>query len=84
MLISGKVQGVSYRGSTASQATGLGLTGHARNLPDGRVEVVAEGTPASLVALREWCNDGPPEAIVDSIESTEAPASDQFINFGVR
>ncbi len=84
MLISGKVQGVSYRASAADKATTLGLTGYARNLPDGRVELVAEGTPASLVALREWCNDGPPAAVVDRINSTESSATGEFTGFGVR
>ena len=49
MLISGKVQGVCYRASAADMANSLGVTGYARNLPDGRVKIVAEGSPASLV-----------------------------------
>lgn len=84
MLISGKVQGVSYRATTAEKATSLGLTGYARNLPDGRVEVVAEGAQGALASLREWCNDGPPAAVVDHIDSTEASATGEFPGFGVR
>lgn len=43
LLISGRVQGVYYRASTEQKASSLGLTGFARNLPDGRVEIIAEG-----------------------------------------
>lgn len=84
MLISGKVQGVNYRASAAEKANSLGVTGYARNLPDGRVEIVAEGTPASLVSLRQWCRDGPPAAAVDTVNSTEDSATGEFTNFGVR
>lgn len=84
MLISGKVQGVSFRASTADRASSLGLTGYARNLPDGRVEVVAEGAPASLGTLKAWCNDGPSAAIVDKVDATESPATGEFADFGVR
>jgi len=84
MFISGKVQGVSYRASAADRATSLGLTGYARNLPDGRVEVVAEGTPAALGVFQEWCNGGPPAAVVDSISSTGDPATAEFTGFEIR
>ena len=52
MLISGKVQGVCYRASAADMANSLGVTGYARNLSDGRVKIVAEGSPASMVPGR--------------------------------
>lgn len=84
MLISGKVQGVYYRAAAAEKATSLGLTGYAENLPDGRVKVVAEGSPASLVSLRQWCRDGPPAAVVDTINATEGSATGEFTEFGVR
>lgn len=84
MLISGKVQGVSYRASAADKATSLGLTGYARNLPDGHVEVVAEGEPAVLGTFQTWCNVGPPAADVDNISAKEDPATGEFTGFGVR
>jgi len=67
-LVSGLVQGVFYRASTRTQARELGLTGHARNLPDGRVEVVAHGEPEALDALERWLWQGPPAAEVEDVE----------------
>ncbi len=66
------MQGVWYRGSTQQQALALGLTGHARNLDDGRVEVLACGEPAALKQLREWLWQGPPRARVEQVECREA------------
>ncbi|MDX1552206.1 MAG: acylphosphatase [Marinobacter sp.] len=84
MLISGKVQGVYYRGSAAKKATELGVTGFAQNLPDGRVEIIAEGPQAALIAFRQWCNDGPPAADVDHINTEECPATGEFNSFEAR
>lgn len=84
MLVSGKVQGVCYRASTEDVARRLGLTGYARNLTDGRVEVVAEGAHEDLQALRDWCEEGPPAAVVDNIDATESSATGEFTTFGVR
>jgi acylphosphatase len=72
-LVGGRVQGVCYRAGTREQALALGLLGHARNLPDGRVEVVAEGSAAALDALERWLWQGPPAARVDAVERTELP-----------
>ncbi|WJW76130.1 acylphosphatase [Thiohalobacter sp. IOR34] len=65
--VSGRVQGVFFRASTRDQARRLGLTGYARNLPDGRVEVVAVGEPAALERLRDWLWQGPPAARVEDV-----------------
>ncbi len=67
-LVSGRVQGVFYRASTREQAQRLGLAGSAVNLPDGRVEVRAEGEAAALDALERWLHRGPPAARVDAVE----------------
>lgn len=66
-LVSGKVQGVFFRASTRDEALRLGLSGQARNLPDGGVEVIAEGEPAALDALEHWLQRGPPAARVDTV-----------------
>ncbi|WP_379655766.1 acylphosphatase [Pseudoxanthomonas sp. UC19_8] len=67
-LVSGRVQGVFFRASTRDQARALGLDGYARNLADGRVEVVARGEPAAVEALAVWLAHGPALARVDALE----------------
>lgn len=71
LWVSGRVQGVWYRGSCAEVADRLGVAGWARNLPDGRVEVVAEGQPDAVSQLVEWCWKGPPAARVTAVEELE-------------
>jgi len=66
--VAGRVQGVFYRASARARAEALGVTGHARNLPDGRVEVLACGTPQAVQALCDWLWQGPPAADVVSVE----------------
>lgn len=84
LTISGLVQGVCYRASAQEKASSLGLTGYTRNLPDGRVEVVAEGPLDNLQALKAWCGEGPPAARVDTVEVSEGEASGEFRGFGIR
>lgn len=67
VLISGRVQGVFYRASAQQEAMRLGLMGEVRNLPDGRVEVVAEGPRERIEELVEWCKRGPPSAVVEHV-----------------
>lgn len=71
-LVSGRVQGVFFRASTRDQARRLGLRGYARNLPDGRVEVVVAGATQALAALGQWLRHGPPQARVDALQRDEA------------
>ena len=71
-IVSGKVQGVWFRASTRDRAVALGLRGHARNLPDGRVEVLAVGDPDAIEQLAQWLHYGPPLARVDDLERFEA------------
>jgi acylphosphatase len=66
--VSGRVQGVFFRASTRDQAGALGITGHAINLPDGSVEVLACGSPEAVTALRRWLEHGPPGARVTGLE----------------
>lgn len=84
LLITGKVQGVFYRASTVETARGLGLTGWVRNLPDGRVEALAEGPREALEALIRWTHDGPPAARVDHVEAHWHPATSEFTTFEAR
>lgn len=74
--ISGHVQGVFYRASTRQKATELGCAGYARNLPDGRVEVLAVGEPQAVQSLLDWLWRGSPAAQVKFVEVQELPLDD--------
>lgn len=74
-FISGKVQGVFYRKYTHKAAVERGVTGWVRNLPDGRVEILAEGSESSVKGLETWCHSGSPKAKVSGVEAiNETPA----------
>jgi len=75
-LIGGRVQGVGFRHFTLRAAHETGVTGWARNLADGQVEVHANGTPARLDAFEARLRKGPLSAEVASFEAEEAAASD--------
>ena len=66
-LVSGRVQGVFFRASTREQALALGLCGLARNLADGRVEVIACGDHEAIAMLERWLHEGPPAARVEQV-----------------
>lgn len=74
LLVSGRVQGVSFRAHTAAVARELGLVGWVRNLDDGRVEAVAEGPRDTVEAWIAWARRGPPLASVTAVDVRwEAP-----------
>jgi acylphosphatase len=84
-VVAGRVQGVWFRESCRREAERLGVTGWVRNLPDGRVEIEAQGRRAAVDALVTWAHDGPRLAIVESVavealavEAQEAPATRHF------
>lgn len=70
-MVAGRVQGVFYRASTRARAETLGVTGHARNLPDGRVEVLACGQREAVEALCRWLWQGSPASHVSAVEIEE-------------
>jgi acylphosphatase len=70
-IVSGRVQGVYFRASTRDKALELALKGYARNLPDGRVEVLAVGGDLAVKELRKWLWIGPPAARVDAVVEQE-------------
>ena len=82
-LVSGVVQGVGYRYFVLRIARRLGVRGYVRNLPDGRVEVYAEGTSEQLDQLRAYLREGPPAAVVEGVEETEVPPSGRWDSFEV-
>ena len=65
--IAGRVQGVFFRESARREAERRGLAGWVRNLPDGRVEAVAQGALADVEAFVGWCHTGPPAAEVREV-----------------
>lgn len=84
VLISGKVQGVGFRNFTQMNAKQLGINGYAKNLPNGKVEVVAEGDKAQLDALVTLLKKGPRFARVDSLDADERPFTGEYKTFGIR
>ncbi|WP_242347026.1 acylphosphatase [Anaeromyxobacter terrae] len=68
ILVSGEVQGVSFRQAAVDEARRLGLRGWVRNVADGRVEAEAEGERAKVEALVRWCGRGPPAARVGDVQ----------------
>jgi acylphosphatase len=72
-VVSGRVQGVFFRASTRSEALRLGIAGHATNLADGSVEIIAGGTDVALDELERWLRLGPPLARVDSVRREVIP-----------
>ena len=73
--VSGRVQGVYYRGTAVSRARDLGITGYARNLPDGRVEVLAQGPSAAVEAFIAWLWVGSSASKVTTVEARDAPVT---------
>lgn len=67
ILVHGKVQGVFYRKYTQKEAIKLFLTGWVRNLPNGSVEIVAEGPLSALHSLEKWCYQGSPKSNVKEV-----------------
>ncbi|MDQ3494713.1 MAG: acylphosphatase [Pseudomonadota bacterium] len=82
-LVSGRVQGVFFRASTREQAQRRSLRGHARNLPDGRVEVLAAGEDDAINALARWLQQGPPMAQVARVERERASEDEVGTGFVV-
>ncbi|HLW74455.1 MAG TPA: acylphosphatase [Gammaproteobacteria bacterium] len=82
-LVTGRVQGVFYRASAAEHAQQLGITGYARNLPDGRVEVLACGEQASVGVFCEWLRKGPPAAKVSGVEIIETGCDPMPVGFNI-
>jgi acylphosphatase len=76
LRITGKVQGVWYRGWTEDTARELGLTGWVRNRKDGSVEAVVAGPPDAVETMISRCHVGPPAAAVSAVDSKPAPLPD--------
>lgn len=83
--VTGRVQGVFFRQSSCAKAQSLGLSGWVRNLPDGSVELQAQGEQSAVAELQAWLNEGPPHARVESVKVSELPGQEDFpFPFSVR
>jgi acylphosphatase len=83
-VVSGHVQGVGFRRFVQRKARDLGLSGYAANLPDGRVEVLADGDEAALRHLERWLQRGPPLARVTNVQVQSALEGEAPVGFTAR
>jgi len=84
ILISGKVQGVSFRFFVYQKALALNLKGFVRNLPNGQVEIVVEGEEKVLKEFLEICKNGHPTAQVAKLEVKEYSYKKEFNDFEIK
>ncbi len=84
LIISGSVQGVFYRHNTNQVANRLGLKGFVRNLPNGNVEVIAEGNEEKLKELIEFCKKGPEAAYVENVNIEYEKPTKEFNTFSIK
>jgi acylphosphatase len=82
ITVKGKVHGVFYRASTKAVADQLGVKGYVKNESNGDVSIAAEGDNIALEMFLEWCNEGPQDAEVTSVESNEGELKN-YRNFEV-
>lgn len=81
--VSGLVQGVFFRDSTRAEAQKFGLTGYARNEPDGSVTIEVEGATDALESFVAWCQNGPPAARVDTCTCDRTDALVNYTKFEI-
>ncbi|UCB43595.1 MAG: acylphosphatase [Dehalococcoidales bacterium] len=84
VIVHGRVQGVYFRAFAARRAVELGLTGYARNLADGAVEVRAEGEREQLKRLVGYLKSGPPAARVEKVVTEWSEYTGEYRGFGVK
>jgi acylphosphatase len=82
IIVKGKVQGVFYRKSTKAVADQLGVRGFVKNEPNGDVFIAAEADNTTLEMFMDWCNEGPQDAEVTSVETHEGELKN-YRNFEV-
>lgn len=76
VLVSGRVQGVFYRDSCRRKALELNVAGSARNLDDGKVEVILEGEEGAVAEVIEWCRVGTAQSDVQNVDVTDEEPQD--------
>lgn len=81
--VTGRVQGVFYRAHAEEEANRLGLTGHARNMADGSVEILIQGSEEKIKKFINWCQDGSPSATVDMVKVEWGEIAKKSENFRI-
>ncbi|MGR9013610.1 MAG: acylphosphatase [Gammaproteobacteria bacterium] len=84
ILVSGRVQGVYFRLFTQNKAKHFSIKGSAKNLSDGRVEIIAEAEDIVIEKFIKWCRKGPITARVDHIEVSELPHDELLTTFEIK
>jgi acylphosphatase len=84
VLVSGRVQGVFFRGTTKDEALRAGVRGWVMNLPDGRVEAVVQGAREAVERVVDFMRTGPPGARVDRIDVSWGPPREVHDGFSLR
>ena len=84
ILVSGRVQGVYFRLFTQNKAKHLSIKGSAKNLPDGRVEIIAEADDTAIEKFIKWCHKGPVTARVDKVEVIELQFGELLTTFDIK
>jgi acylphosphatase len=82
--VRGRVQGVAYRASTRHEASRLGLVGWVRNMPDGSVELEAQGPSDVVEQLLTWCRRGPSLAQVTAVDVSDVALDAAAASFEIR
>jgi acylphosphatase len=83
VFYSGRVQGVGFRYAARATACGYEVTGYVKNLADGRVELVAEGDEAEVVAFLEGIREGQVASYIRNEDVHWSPANGQFKSFAI-
>jgi acylphosphatase len=84
LLITGRVQGVSFRYYTRLKAIELGVVGWVRNLMDGKVEAWVQAEAETFDKMVSWCQQGPPSARVDEVMVEDKPVDPELDGFEIR
>jgi len=84
VFVNGRVQGVFYRAHTRQAALKFQVSGWVRNLSDGRVEALFEGSQPAVAAMIDWCRRGPSHALVEHLDFFEEPYTGEFSDFTIR
>jgi len=84
IYVSGRVQGVFFRAATRRAASDLNLTGWVRNMDDGRVEAVLEGSDDNVDKMIAWCQVGPPAARVEKVTTEKEHYTGGFGDFSIK